>query len=99
MTRSRLTAVVAAASALTLAATGFAATRSAPRTWTPKEREVLRSLSLASLGPLPNDPSNRVADDARAAALGRALFFDTRLSGNGKVSSPGICVTSTPNSL
>ena len=54
--------------------------------WTPKERETLRSLSLASLGPLPADPSNRYADDARAAALGERLFSDTRLSGNGKVS-------------
>ena len=54
--------------------------------WTAKERETLRSLSLASLGPLPADPSNRFADDARAAALGERLFSDTRLSGNGKVS-------------
>jgi cytochrome c peroxidase len=54
--------------------------------WTPKERETLRALSLASLGPLPADPSNRYADDARAAALGERLFSDTRLSGNGKVS-------------
>jgi len=54
--------------------------------WTAKEREVLKSLSLASLGPLPADPSNRFADDARAAALGERLFSDARLSGNGKVS-------------
>ena len=54
--------------------------------WTAKERETLRSLSLASLGPLPDDPSNRVANHAGAAALGEKLFFDTRLSGNGKVS-------------
>ena len=54
--------------------------------WTAKERETLRSLSLASLGPLPADPSNRFGDDARAAALGERLFSDTRLSGNGKVS-------------
>jgi len=53
--------------------------------WTTAERATLRSLSLSSLGPLAPDPSNRVADDPRAAALGRALFFDTRLSGNGKV--------------
>jgi cytochrome c peroxidase len=48
---------------------------------------VLRSLSLASAerGP-PPDPSNRFADDPRAAALGHALFFDTRLSANGSVS-------------
>ena len=54
--------------------------------WTAKEREMLKSLSLASLGPLPADPSNRFADDARAAALGERLFSDARLSGNGKVS-------------
>ncbi len=54
--------------------------------WTPTERATLRSLALSSLGPLPPDPSNAAGDDPRAAALGRALFFDTRLSGNGKVS-------------
>jgi cytochrome c peroxidase len=54
--------------------------------WTPAELETLRSLSLRSLEPLEPDPSNRYADDPRAAQLGRDLFFDTRLSGNGKVS-------------
>ena len=47
---------------------------------------MLRSLTLASLGALPADPSNRVADDSAAARLGHALFFDTRLSGTGTVS-------------
>src|SRR4051794_7660494 len=88
--RSRLTTVLVAASALTLAATGLAATRPATGVWTREEREVLRSLSIASLGALPPDPSNRAADDPRAASLGRALFFDARLSGNGKVSC-GTC--------
>jgi len=55
-------------------------------TWTSAELAMLRSLSLRSLEPLGTDASNRYADDARAAALGRDLFFDTRLSGNGKVS-------------
>jgi len=54
--------------------------------WSAEDRRTLRSLSLASLGPLADDPSNRVANDSRAAAFGQALFFDTRLSGNGKVS-------------
>ena len=42
-------------------------------------------MSLAELDPLPPDPTNRVADDPRAAALGQGLFFDTRLSSNGHV--------------
>jgi len=53
--------------------------------WTKEQREMLRSLSITSLEPLGADASNAHADDARAAALGRELFFDTRLSGNGKV--------------
>ena len=54
--------------------------------WTASEKVMLKSLSLASLEKLQPDPSNRFADDPRAAALGKELFFDTRLSGNGKVS-------------
>lgn len=51
-----------------------------------EEMEVLRSLSLAELEPLPADPTNRYADDPRAAELGRKFFFDTRFSANGQVS-------------
>jgi cytochrome c peroxidase len=54
--------------------------------WTSDERALLRSLTLASLGPIPADPSNRYADDTAAARLGHALFFDARLSRTGKVS-------------
>jgi cytochrome c peroxidase len=54
--------------------------------WTREQVAVIRSLSLARLEPLATDPSNRFADDAKAAALGKQLFFDTRLSANGKVS-------------
>lgn len=54
--------------------------------WSPREVETLRSLWIGELGPLPPDPSNRFADDPAAAALGQALFFDTRLSSNGRVS-------------
>ncbi|MBY0399710.1 hypothetical protein K2X89_05405 [Myxococcota bacterium] len=53
--------------------------------WTEIERSLLRSLSLDALAPVPKDPSNRVADDPRAARLGQLLFFDARLSSNGKV--------------
>jgi cytochrome c peroxidase len=54
--------------------------------WSVDEQGVIASLSLAELGPLPTDPSNRVADDPRAVELGRAIFSDTRFSANGKVS-------------
>ena len=53
--------------------------------WTEEELALVRSLSLEALPPLPPDPSNRVADDPRAAELGRAFFFDARFSGNGEV--------------
>jgi len=51
---------------------------------TPAEVAYAREFS-----PLPDpraDPTNAVADDARAALLGQALFYDTRLSGSGDVS-------------
>ena len=53
--------------------------------WSADDLALVRSLSLDALPPVPDDPSNRVADDPRAAALGRAIFFDTRFSSNGEV--------------
>lgn len=76
---------VAAVSLLVVASAaiyGFAGSRGG---WSEEERETLRSLALSSLGPLPADPSNRYADDTAAARLGHRLFFDTRLSANGRV--------------
>jgi cytochrome c peroxidase len=52
----------------------------------PDDVEALRSLWLGSLSALPDDPSNRVADDPAAAALGEAIFSDARFSANGEVS-------------
>ena len=57
----------------------------APGAWTEAEIELLRSLWIGSLPPVPADPSNSVADEPRAARLGQRLFFDTRLSANGEV--------------
>jgi len=48
--------------------------------WGAGEIETLRELWIGSLPPLEPDPSNRYADDPRAASLGYKLFFDTRLS-------------------
>jgi cytochrome c peroxidase len=53
--------------------------------WTPAERELLQSLTLSSLPKLAPDPSNRYGDNPRAADFGHRLFFDRRLSSNGKV--------------
>jgi cytochrome c peroxidase len=52
--------------------------------FTPEELTAIYRHS--PLGPLPGDPTDRVADDPRAAALGQFLFFDPRLSANGKIS-------------
>ena len=72
--------------ALLLAAVIVAAAAPRGDRWTRGEVALLSSLSLRELGPPPADPTNRVADDPRAAAFGRTLFFDTRLSANGQVS-------------
>jgi cytochrome c peroxidase len=72
---------LAAALALALAA----CQPSNPHRWSADEVAILQGLSLDSLPPLPPDPSNAVADDPRAAALGHQLFFDTRFSANGQV--------------
>lgn len=53
--------------------------------WSDEEIAKLRTLWIGSLPPLPNDPSNKYADDALAAAFGQKLFFDTRFSSNGAV--------------
>jgi cytochrome c peroxidase len=55
-----------------------------------EELATLRSLALSELGPVQDDPTNRVADDPAAAALGHDLFFDTRFSTNGSVAC-GTC--------
>ena len=54
--------------------------------WTVEEQSLIASLSLAELGAVPPDPSNRVADDPRAIDLGRTIFSDTRFSADETVS-------------
>lgn len=48
------------------------------------EIEMLRTLT--PLGDPPSDPTNQHDGDSRAARLGHALFFDTRLSANDAIS-------------
>ncbi|MFQ5981956.1 MAG: cytochrome-c peroxidase [Woeseiaceae bacterium] len=56
-----------------------------PPAWSEAEIDILRSLWIGSLPPLDSDSSNAVGDDSRAAMLGKQLFFDRRLSGNGAI--------------
>lgn len=72
-----------------LAAAAAAAACGGPSADQAAEEAGARAERLASFSPLPPvpaEPTNRVADDPDAAALGEALFFDPRLSGNGEVS-------------
>lgn len=71
-----------------LLAGALAGCSAAPTTeeWTPEQTKLITSLALSELPALPTDPSNGVADSPDAAALGKALFFDTRLSANNQVS-------------
>ncbi len=54
--------------------------------WSSDEIKILESLSINKLPPLPADPSNKVADNLKAAEFGKQLFFDERFSHNSKVS-------------
>src|SRR3954470_14112786 len=74
-----------AVAVVVLLATIATVTASGRGGWTSAQLDELRSMSLAELELLPQDPTNRVADDPRAADLGRRLFADTRLSSNGRV--------------
>ncbi len=53
--------------------------------WSAKELQIIRQLWLGSLGAQPADPTNAVSEDARAAALGHKVFFDTVFSEDGSV--------------
>jgi cytochrome c peroxidase len=48
--------------------------------------EVREILKLSPLPGAPPNPTNEFADNPAAARLGQRLFFDTRLSANGKIS-------------
>jgi cytochrome c peroxidase len=53
--------------------------------WTEGQLALLESMTIDALPPPPEDPSNRVAQDPAAAALGQLLFFETKLSSNRQV--------------
>jgi len=78
---------------LILAGIGLIITACASRfqtKWSEEELRELRTLWIGSLQSLPADPSNKYADDAKAAEFGQKLFFDARFSFNGEVAC-GTC--------
>ena len=84
--RGRRALALAAASALLAALALLLFRDDAPASpLTAAELRQLRSLSVDALQPA-DDPSNRYARDPDAAALGKQLFSDERLSANGEVS-------------
>jgi len=54
--------------------------------WREAELTMLRQQSIYNLAPLASDPTNKAAKNSHAVKLGQKLFFDKRLSLNGKVS-------------
>lgn len=71
--------------AFTLNCTPLFAAANVSSQFTNADIAFLKRFTLAALPPLPTAADNAMADDPRAAALGQQLFFDTRLSANGKV--------------
>jgi len=63
-----------------------AATTFSMHGWSKEEMVILSTLRLSQQQAPEADPSNRVEAMPQAAALGKQLFFDARLSANGKVS-------------
>jgi cytochrome c peroxidase len=78
--------LAAVALAATTAAWSIAASLADADQWTAEEVAVLSSMQISQLAPKPSDPSNAVDGKPDAIALGKQLFFDKRLSGNGAVS-------------
>ena len=58
-----------------------------PLRFTERERSIIQTLS--PLPPLPQQASNRWADDPAAARFGQRLFYDARLSREGDRSCAG----------
>lgn len=78
--RGRLPAIAA----LWLATAAAPAAPGLPAPWNAAERQVI--LSLSPVPPPAHDATNRLSGDPPSIALGRALFFDTRLSRSGAIS-------------
>jgi len=65
---------------------GHAAASLAPDGWTAHEITLMKTLHISALADKEPDPSNAYEARQDAAALGKKLFFDQRLSANGRIS-------------
>lgn len=63
-----------------------AASQAGPHDWSGAEKQILRTLWIGSLPPLPVDLSNKYSANPEAARLGKKFFFDPHFSRNGTVS-------------
>jgi cytochrome c peroxidase len=81
--RMKLFSAILALSAAVALTPAFAAL---DEQWSAPERAVLSRLHISQLPAARADPSNAVEPSAAAAALGKRLFFDPRLSANQTVS-------------
>jgi cytochrome c peroxidase len=86
MAGRRPTPIILGGAALVLAVLIAAVWYLQPVAWSDTEKQAMAALWIGSLADVPVDPTNRVAADPCAQALGHALFFDPRLSGNGAIS-------------
>jgi len=82
----RVIGLAAAAAAFAVSAFAAQEPTAPPRdTWSAQEVATLASMRLQEAGQRPVDASNAYEQRTDAAALGRALFNDIRLSSNGQV--------------
>lgn len=81
---TRVLAALAAAAVTAVAAQGVLKAPLRDQ-WSAREVATLASMQWKEAGPAPADPSNAYEQRTDAAAFGRALFNDKRLSGNGQV--------------
>ncbi len=68
---------------------GTAVWRDFDNEWTPAEKVVLKTLLISNLPVRLAASGNEVADSDAAADFGHRLFFDARLSANGKIACAG----------
>lgn len=63
----------------------FIAHATSDTVWSESDLALLKMQWIDSLPKLPPDPTNKYVDNPTAAKLGQKLFFDNRLSANGKI--------------